>query len=399
MSNEYINSESCGVQSIYIGISKDGYNFVEIRQIDIMNFCAHFSMFTPIVTFTAHFNDSQNVFSHLNTDAAAYMKVRIIDKYAMQTGLVKSVFNRIFRISKIDKVQGARTQLIRCSGQDNFTYTLGTTYLKRNQVITLHEYFESILELLNAKKILNDSKIELDVVGSDEDEEYSKIRITSDRSVLENFAKLGAEKNMHFFQSQHKLHYRPWDIQNISVCTDYRGSAMLFSDDVPRSKGHNVGKIHEYTPIAQDMTESDPFTHSHIQVGTDDYQKSNTMTSVISDLLINNNTNYLKAQNSQGTRSDPDMFDPPGKQKYTLTRQYIQKHMMNIFVPGCFAYDDIYKMISVKIGANAVNSDTLKGNTALSGKWIVGRADYMFNDGAFNSRLGLMRFDNPEELM
>lgn len=402
MSSDYLNSEYCSIEKALVSLSLDGSNYTTISDQALLSVGFSFSIFSPIVTVQCTINDFQGYFNVIDTSKPFYMKVQIVDQFALYTDVTKASLYRTFRILNCSRAETIRTSCWTMTGIDDFSYQLSTTYLKRNQTTNATGMFQSLISALSLDSKVTEYKSTLNISVPKNDEAYGAVRITSDKSLLSQLVKLGSERNCHFFQTLHTVHYGEMSVKDLKSdpLKDINGNELTFSNAIAPEHAQFVGKIHEYYPFMgnQNKLLENPVTSTQIQQTTDSYKTSNSAMTVFEDIALNGNMNYLSSQETTGTRSDPNGFNTPGLQKYNLIRNLLQFNKLIIHVPGCFAYNDIYKVCNVKILPKTVeNSQVLEGTRKLSGKWLIGGADYLITFGTFKTRLSLYRYDNPEK--
>lgn len=402
MSSEYLNSEYCAIQKAIVSISTSGSSYTTFDDQALLSVGLSFSIFSPIVTVQCTINDFQGYFNVIDTSKPFYMKVQLVDQFALATSVTQASVYRTFRILHCSRAEGNRTSCWTMTGIDELSYKLSTTYVKRNQTINASGMFQAMIAALNLDSTVTEYKSTLDVSTPKDDEAYGALRITSDTSLLKQLVKMGSEHNCHFFQTLHTVHFGEMTVKDLKSdpVKDINGNDLTFTNAVAPEKAQFVGKIHEYYPFMGNQVQSiqNPMTESQIQQTTDSYKSSNCAMTVFEDIMLNSNMEYLASQDTTGKRSDPNGFNTPGLQKYNTIRQFLQFNRLEIHVPGCFAYDDIYKVCNVKILPKTVNnSQTIEGMRKLSGKWLIGGADYLVTTGTFKSRLKLYRYDNPEK--
>ena len=402
MSADYLNSEFCAIEKALVSLSVDGKNYTTLDDQTLLSVGMSFSIFSPMVTVQCTINDFQGYFNIIDTSKPFYMKVQLVDQFALYTDVTKASVYRTFRILNCSRAEANRTSCWTMTGIDDLSYLLSTTYLKRNQTTNATGMFQSLIGALSLDAKVTEYKSTLDVSVPKEDEAYGAIRVTSDQALLKQLVKLGAEHNCHFFQTLHTVHFGEMSVKNLKTDTlkDVNGNELTFSNAIPPERAQFVGKIHEYYPFMGNQKKSidNPVTMTQIQQTSDTYKTSNSAMTVFEDIALNGNMNYLSSQETTGTRSDPNGFNTPGLQKYNLIRQFLQFNKLVLHVPGCFAYNDIYKVCNVKILPRTIsNSQTIEGTRKLSGKWLIGGADYLVSFGTFKTRLSLYRYDNPEK--
>lgn len=402
MTAEYLNSEYCAIQKALVSLSTNGSNYTTIDDQALLSVGFSFSIFSPIVTVQCTINDFQGYFNVIDTSKPFYMKVQIVDQFALYTDITKASLYRTFRILNCSRAESNRTSCWVMSGIDELSYQLSSTYVRRNQTTNASGMFQDMIGALNLDSTITEYKSTLEVSTPKEDEAFGALRITSDTSLLKQLVKMGAEHNCHFFQTLHTVHYGEMSVKDLKTDTvkDINGNELTFSNAIAPERAQFVGKIHEYYPFMGNQNKSleNPVTMTQIQQTTDSYKTSNSVMTVFEDIMLNSNMNYLSTQETTGTRSDPNGYNTPGLQKYNLIRQFLQFNKLVIHVPGCFAYDDIYKVTNVKILPKTIsNSQVLEGTRKLSGKWLIGGADYLISFGTFKTRLSLYRYDNPEK--
>lgn len=402
MSSDYLQSNKCAISKLKIELSKDGKTYTTIDQKSLLTASFSFSVFSPIVTVSVTLNDYKNYFSIIDTSKAFWMKATVMDKFSIATSVKESTLVRVFRVTNCQRVEGTRTSLWAMTGQDEVSYDLANTYIKRNQTINATGMFKAMISAINLDTKITANQCELYTEPSEEDEAYGALRITSDQSLLYQLTKVGAERNVHFFQTLHSVHFGKFSVKELKAdpLKDAAGEIFTFRNHCSKINSSYVGKIHEYIPELGDQSKSMnmPVTESQIQVGTDTYNTSNSANTVLSDILLNDNMNNLQSQETTGKRSNPNGFDTPGLQKYQTIRNYLKFNKLVIHVPGCFSKDDIYKVCKVKITPMTENSSqSIKGQQSCNGYWFIGEADYLIEMGAFRTRLTLYRFDNPEK--
>lgn len=402
MSADYLNSEYCAIEKALVSLSLDGSKYTTISDQALLSVGLSFSIFSPLVTVQCTINDFQGYFNIIDTSKPFYMKVQLVDQFALYTDVTKASVYRTFRILNCSRAETTRTSCWTMTGIDDLSYQLSTTYLKRNQTTNATGMFQSLISALSLDAKLTEYKSELDISVPKNDKAYGALRITSDTSLLSQLIKMGSEHNCHFFQTLHTVHYGEMSVKNLKSdpLKDINGNELTFSNAIAPERAQFVGKIHEYYPFMgnQNKLLENPVTNTQIQQTTDSYKTSNSAMTVFEDIALNGNMNYLSSQETTGARSDPNGFNTPGLQKYNLIRNLLQFNKLVIHVPGCFAYNDIYKVCNVKILPKTVeNSQVLEGTRKLSGKWLIGGADYLITFGTFKTRLSLYRYDNPEK--
>lgn len=402
MTAEYLDSEKVAIQKMVISLSKDGTTYTTIDDKSILTVCFSMSIFSPVVTFSVTFNDYKNYFSIIDTSKAFWMKAEFIDKFATAAGIKESSFTRICRVTNCQRVDGTRTSLWVITGQDEISYDLANTYLKRNQITNATGMFTIMISALNLDQKITQAQCEIEANSPKDDEAFGSIRITSDKNLLNQLVKMGAERNVHFFQTLHKIHFGELSVKDLKAnpLKDLAGQTFVFQNACSAKNSQYVGKIHEYVPELGDQTISmqNPVTSSQVQVGTDSYDSSNSANTVLEDILLNDNLNSIQSQDTTGKRSDPNSFNVPGLQKYNTIRNFLRMNKLTIHVPGCFYADDIYKVCKVKITPMTdVSAQTIKGQQSCNGYWLIGGADYLVDKCAFRTRLTLYRYDNPEK--
>ena len=217
-------------------------------------------------------------------------------------------------------------------------------------------------------------------------------KLENDRSLMQNLQELSEEAGYFMFPRNTDYFLGELNCTNLSKLS----KGLMFTDAY-NPNDNNLDYIGFF--YDSDVIQSKPMSEKtmvQLNDGSTTYVKQSDAKNL--DILINNNDEYVKSQETFGSKQGKADF--VSKVRHSMQKELLQQNHMRIYVPGSFYYDEVGQIVQVKKKSlNPNYSERLKGDQILSGNWIIKTSNYfMTHEHKLICILDLIRFDNPKTI-
>lgn len=397
MGFEFIKSDSIKVKSLQIKIS-DGASYIEYdstdtsendrsHAIDLVSLGISHSIFSPLCSLRLTIKDRHHQFMKLNTQLMS-IEVKVIDGWCEKYGVQQSSYSRKFKVLNLQKEAESRTQLIMIDAVDAKAFEISKTFsggafktpAGAEEQSTFSNLFKTILGSLGVD--VPDANVK------STDDMPRTMKFTPEKNVYENLKENAKNSNMMIYQDNTGFHAKSLvlkDIADISEFTDkFVGSAQV------------TNPCHFYNFEVLNTAPVQNIQMTQLQDGSSTYIGKMDADTIVDNLVLNNNPDYVKSQVTFGIQQSQEA-KAPGAMKLSLSTEMLQNNKVKIYVPGSFYLDNIGRIANLDKKSSAPSrSYRIQGDRLNSGKFLIGKTDYYIDGNLkFYSCLTLMRFDNP----
>lgn len=370
-------------------------NDVQLSEEDVVSYEIEYEFDKPYVKGLLSFKDSYDYSKQAKFSDKSIVKIYAVDFFGeayIRTFVITAIsheeFNNRFKKYNIEFI-------------DEIYYSLKNTYLskgfRKDSIAAFKEYLDE-LETVDGTPVsqyLSDKNINLEVSESIEKNPFV---VPQDRSILDFFQYKFRREGLRFYQNKNTVFVtgvQPNSVDTIQV----NGENVLYSDSTANDT--YAFKIYDFVNTYNknlELNEKKPIQkHMKYDITKKNIDETTVNLEDTYDTLNMNSRDMSTLQHTYGEKYifEEDIFEE--KQMLEVQDTYLKNNKFEIVVPGNFKYNDIGKLVEVRLKGNVMYSETdLTGDVFHSGLYFVNKiTDKVIGDKMIQ-KLSLLRVDFQE---
>ena len=384
MSNTSIFTDTTICKNIKVYI-----NDIEIPQDDMKDFQYSMSLFRSSILGTLVITDSFNLLNSKQIEFNGKTAVKVVMFDFMRTH-----WQCKFKVvdMQIDE-SNPRVKSLFFKLIDAVSYTLATKFNTKSFNTNPVNAFKQIFDEYKCENDLKAVGMKLDLKAAEGSENFS---LPHNMSVLDFFLDKLAEYNVRIWFDHTGMHVKEYKLSDYEL-TKFGDKNLTYTDFLVNNE--YLFKIHFYEKQNASQTSTSLAIPKQTIVKFNAKQRIEEqvdLKEIYSEMLLNNNTDFLDLQETTGDASNP-VFTTKGKIKYDMFNRYMFSNVVVAGVPGTIKYANPGAKVTLKLlSKSPYDEQQLTGDVTASGVYIIGAVTGRVLGDKFIQQITFNRFDNPK---